>query len=208
MADVPGAASHAGAPGPDPAAAKAQMRAQLLAARRTRTAAERERAAATLADRARQLVTCRGARRIACYVSFGTEPPTHRLLEVLAMDGCELVVPVVRADLDLDWTSWPAQAPGPTTPASQPAGPGRLATIGEVELVFAPALAVSTTGARLGRGAGSYDRALTRVPPDVPVVAIVYDEEIVAQLPTQAHDRPVQAALTPTRLVRLAQRDR
>ena len=47
----------------------------------------------------------------------------------------------------------------------EPAGPrlGRAA-VAEAQLVVVPALAVDRRGLRLGRGGGSYDRALARVP--------------------------------------------
>lgn len=190
------------------AAAKTALRAQLLAARRARPDAERDQAGQQLAARARALVSELGARRVACYVSFGSEPPTQRLLDQLAADGVTVLVPVVRADLDLDWAPR-AGARVPTHGAAERKNENTLgrrcgpAAISEVDLVLVPALAVSTRGARLGRGGGSYDRALARVPPAVPIVAIVYDEELVDQLPTEEHDRPVDLALTPTRLVRL-----
>ena len=52
----------------------------------------------------------------------------------------------------------------------------------------------------LGRGGGSYDRALARVPPGTPVVALLYPDELRASLPAAPHDRPVTAVLTPTGL--------
>jgi 5-formyltetrahydrofolate cyclo-ligase len=192
-----GAGAAAAGDGAGAAVEKARWRARLLAARRARPVEERERAAHALAAQARELVARTGARVVACYVSFGSEPPTDRLLEVLAADGLELVVPVVRADLDLDWATWTSPASGSMGKAPRERG------WDDVELMFVPALAVARAGARLGRGGGSYDRALQRLPERVPVVAIVYDEEIVDQLPTEPHDRSVQAALTPTRLVPL-----
>jgi 5-formyltetrahydrofolate cyclo-ligase len=71
--------------------------------------------------------------------------------------------------------------------------------------VIAPALAVSSTGMRLGRGGGSYDRVLARVAPNILTIAPVYDTELVASLPAEPHDRPVRAAITPSGgLVRFA----
>jgi 5-formyltetrahydrofolate cyclo-ligase len=66
-----------------------------------------------------------------------------------------------------------------------------------------PALLVDRSGMRLGRGGGSFDRALGRVAAGVPVVALVYDGEIVERVPREPHDRSVTAALTPRGLVPL-----
>ena len=63
----------------------------------------------------------------------------------------------------------------------------------------APALAVDRHGHRLGRGGGYFDRALAAVPPSMSV-AVVYDDEVLDEVPTQPHDRDVGAALTPSAL--------
>ena len=49
-----------------------------------------------------------------------------------------------------------------------------------------------------GRGGGSYDRALARVPSATPVAALLYDGEVVVGLPSDAWDRPVGAVVTPS----------
>ncbi|TDB95060.1 5-formyltetrahydrofolate cyclo-ligase, partial [Micromonospora fluostatini] len=80
----------------------------------------------------------------------------------------------------------------------EPAGPRLGVTaIAGADLVVVPALAVDRRGLRLGRGGGSYDRALARVPATVPTVALLHDGELVGSLPAQPHDRPVRAVVTP-----------
>src|ERR1035437_2351048 len=63
--------------------------------------------------------------------------------------------------------------------------------------VLRPALAVDRAGHRLGRGGGSFDRALARVGPLVPLIALLYDDELVDRLPAEAHDVPVRAVVRP-----------
>ncbi|MFB9378532.1 5-formyltetrahydrofolate cyclo-ligase [Kineococcus gynurae] len=141
-----------------------------------------------------------GARRVACYTSLPGEPGTRTLLNELRRAGITVLLPVLLPDNDLDWE----QRPAPTG-ASAGRGPGPLGphAIADVDLVIVPALSVDTTGARLGQGGGSYDRALARVPHRVPVMALVHDEELqdaaVSPLPVEVHDRRVQAVATPTR---------
>jgi len=60
-----------------------------------------------------------------------------------------------------------------------------------------PALAVDAAGRRLGRGGGSYDRALARVGPLIPLIALVYDDELIEHVPAEAHDIPVRATASP-----------
>ncbi|MEY3538565.1 MAG: hypothetical protein RL645_1379, partial [Actinomycetota bacterium] len=76
---------------------------------------------------------------------------------------------------------------------------GAVTDLSGVDLVIAPALAVDQLGNRLGKGKGYYDRALAD--DDIPVVAVVYDDELLESIPVEAHDRPVHAVVTPSQLV-------
>jgi 5-formyltetrahydrofolate cyclo-ligase len=60
-----------------------------------------------------------------------------------------------------------------------------------------PALAVDRAGNRLGRGGGSFDRALARVGPLIPVIALLYDDELLDQVPAEPHDAPVRSVVRP-----------
>ncbi|WP_279581832.1 5-formyltetrahydrofolate cyclo-ligase [Fodinicola feengrottensis] len=53
-------------------------------------------------------------------------------------------------------------------------------------------------GGRLGRGGGSYDRSLPRVPAGVPIVALTYDNELMDVVPTEPHDQRITAVVTPS----------
>ncbi|TFV62656.1 5-formyltetrahydrofolate cyclo-ligase, partial [Blastococcus sp. CT_GayMR20] len=70
--------------------------------------------------------------------------------------------------------------------------------IADADAVVVPALAVDHFGFRLGRGGGYYDRALVHARPDAVLVTVVFDEERFAELPREAHDRPVGAVVTPS----------
>ena len=185
---------------------KRALRRRLLQARRTRPVPERAAAGAALDQVARSVVAEMGARTVAAYASFGTEPPTGDLLDHLLADGIRVLVPSVCADLDLDWAVYAGRSTLRPGPFGAPEPTGALlgpAAITVVDLVLVPALAVAPGGARLGRGAGSYDRALARVPAEVPVMALVYDGEVLDALPREPHDRLVDAAITPSAVVQL-----
>jgi 5-formyltetrahydrofolate cyclo-ligase len=64
--------------------------------------------------------------------------------------------------------------------------------------VLVPALAVDRVGVRLGRGAGCYDRALARVGPQVPTIALVYDGELLDEIPADSHDQRVRMVARPS----------
>jgi 5-formyltetrahydrofolate cyclo-ligase len=177
------------------------------AARQSLLAARNKSASGTgLLDVARSLHEVQVARRIALYVSMGLEPQTGSLIDWLLASGHEVLLPILYADNDLGWGIAPGAAdlvPGRLGLSEPPVdlGPDTIAT---ADLVICPALAVDLNGVRLGRGGGSYDRALARVSPGTPIWAAVYDTEILDELPAAPHDHPVHAALTPTRLIHLS----
>ena len=89
-------------------------------------------------------------------------------------------------------------------PPAQPDGEARGAeSLKEADLIVIPALAASADGTRLGQGGGWYDRALTHRSPGVPVVAVIFDDEVLEAgiIPAEPHDVPVDAIVTPTRMI-------
>jgi 5-formyltetrahydrofolate cyclo-ligase len=143
--------------------------------------------------------------RVALYVSKGLEPRTGALIDWLLANHREVLLPILYADNDLGWGIAPGAAdlvPGRLGLSEPPVDLGSDA-IATADLVICPAVAVARNGVRLGRGGGSYDRALARTHPGTTIWAAVYDSEIVDSLPADSHDHLVDAALTPTRLIPL-----
>ena len=160
---------------------------------------------------------------LGAYVSLPGEPPTGSVRRVAREQGCEVLLPWLRADLDLDWVR---DDPGA---AASPAGTGgvaatsrgaalrpsgaRLGRTGVLRcgLLLVPALAVDTEGRRLGQGGGSYDRVLARVraaaPPAPLVLAVLHEDELrdaaADPLPQESHDVRVDGVLTPDGVVLL-----
>ncbi|MFG2598080.1 5-formyltetrahydrofolate cyclo-ligase [Streptomyces sp. NPDC048462] len=183
--------------------AKALLRRELLAARRLLTDEDVERAAAVLARHALALPELSGARTVAAYVSVGREPGTRALLDALRARGVRVLLPVLLPDNDLDWA--PYEGPGRLgkagrgllEPGGERLGPDAVLDAGAVLL---PGLAVDGRGMRLGRGGGSYDRVLARLSAagaHPALVVLLYDDEVVARVPEEPHDHPVDAVVTP-----------
>ena len=89
-------------------------------------------------------------------------------------------------------------------PPAQPAGEVLgTESLKEADLIVIPALAASVDGTRLGQGGGWYDRALMHRSPATPVIAVVFDDEVLESgvIPTEAHDVPIDAIITPTRTI-------
>jgi 5-formyltetrahydrofolate cyclo-ligase len=72
---------------------------------------------------------------------------------------------------------------------------GRSA-VADATVVLVPALAVDRSGMRLGRGGGSYDRALVRLGPGTQVIAVLHPNELLTVVPAEPWDRPVSAVVT------------
>jgi 5-formyltetrahydrofolate cyclo-ligase len=168
---------------------------RVVAGRRAEMAeAERTAAGRALRDAILALPEAQMAGTVAAYISIGTEPETRGLVYAFWKRGTYVLLPLLRDDYDLDWASYE----GPDSLAAGPRGllqptePGRgVAAITSADLVIVPALAVDRGGRRLGRGGGSYDRALARVGAAVPTVALIYDHELLDEVPAAPHDQRV-----------------
>lgn len=186
-----------------PSASKVALRSRLLALRRSKTPEALILAATLVQSTLEAHVRRHSPSVIATYVPLGTEPGGPDLPEVVrlaAPTSAVLLLPVLLPDGDLDWASY--EGPASLRPGArglmEPAGP-RLGTaaIAQADLVVVPALAVDRRGVRMGRGGGSYDRALARVPVTAFTVALLHDGELLDSVPAEAHDQRVRAAITP-----------
>jgi 5-formyltetrahydrofolate cyclo-ligase len=183
------------------AAQKVALRDQLLTVRRRFPFPEVPVAASAIADHLLASEPVRRAATIAAYVSTSTEPGTGPLIERLHAMGRRVILPVLLPDNDLDWAAYtgPQDLVAAGRGVLEPFGP-RLGVdaVATADVVLTPAVAVDRTGMRLGRGGGSYDRVLARVPVGTFVCALLYDGEVVEAVPADRHDRPVSAVVTPS----------
>ena len=189
--------------GPDPA--KLALRDQILTARNRLAVAELGAAGSAITRHLVAEPEVRRAATVAAYVSTASEPGTGVLLDALADAGKRVILPVLLPDNDLDWAVYQGEAAllparrGILEPAGHRLGVGAIAT---ADVVLLPGLAVSRAGVRLGRGGGSYDRALARVPVGTFTCVLLYDGEVGREVPVAAHDRAVVAAATPGGITR------
>jgi len=186
-------------------AAKLALRDQLVTARGRLPLAELGARAEAVAALLLAAPEVRRAATVAAYVSVGREPGTGALLDALVAAGKRVVLPLLQADNDLDWAAYsgadglvPAGR-GLLEPIGPALGPEAVAT---ADAVIVPGLAVDRAGLRLGRGGGSYDRALGRVPVGTFTCVVLNDEEVLESVPAADHDRRVTAAVTEERLLR------
>ncbi|HEX3712225.1 MAG TPA: 5-formyltetrahydrofolate cyclo-ligase [Trebonia sp.] len=179
---------------------KGTLRRRQVAARTAMPDSIRNEGGRLIRDHVLEMPQVTSAGTIAAYYSVGTEPDTRRLIFALWKRGSYVVLPVLLPDGDLDWASYEGPeslAPGPRG-VLQPVEPVRgTGTVARADVVLVPALAVDVRGRRLGRGGGSYDRALARVGPQVPTIALLYDSELLPSVPAEEHDQAVRAVARP-----------
>jgi 5-formyltetrahydrofolate cyclo-ligase len=179
---------------------KAAVRRRVVAARAAISAGDRTAAGRMNRDHVLSLPQVAAAGTVAAYYSVGTEPDSRSLVYALWKRGSYVVLPLLLPDGDLDWASYEGPdslVPGPRG-LLQPAEPPRgRATVSRADVVLVPAVAVDRAGRRVGRGGGSYDRALARVGEQVPSIALLYDDELVDEVPVDEHDQPVRAVVRP-----------
>ena len=90
----------------------------------------------------------------------------------------------------------------PETLAPGPWGvrqPGDAAEPVVPQVAFVPLVGFTASGARLGMGAGHYDRWLA-AHPECRAIGLAWDCQQVPFLPLEPHDRALDAVITPTRL--------
>ena len=182
------------------AARKTALRDQLVTTRGRRSLLEVSEGARAIARHLVETSEVRRAATVAAYVSIGTEPGTGPLLDALTAMGRRVILPVVLPDLDLDWAVYDgpdglARARrGLLEPTGERLG---LEAVATADVVLTPGLAVDRTGMRLGQGGGCYDRVLGRVPVGTFTCTLLYDGEVLDEVPAAPHDRRVTAVVTP-----------
>lgn len=185
-------------------ASKAALRDRLLAARNRVADGVRDAEARMLGEHLESLVS--SGSTVCAYVPVNTEPGSVEMLDVLLRQSARVLLPVARTtaeDIPLP-LRWGEYRPDTLTPGRwgllEPAEPWLPeSALGEARLVLVPALAVDRMGVRLGRGRGFYDRSLRSRDPRAWLIAMVRDEELVDELPSDPHDVPMTHALTPRR---------
>jgi 5-formyltetrahydrofolate cyclo-ligase len=151
-----------------------------------------------------EICLANGADRVACYLAHAGEPDTELFIDWALEQSIEVLLPRSLPDGTLEWVAFTGETEVGIFGFAEPSGPKVEA--GTLGLVFVPALAVDQDGNRLGKGKGYYDRALETLTPLPPIVAVIFDHELLEQVPTENHDFAVDAVVTPGEVIRFTQR--
>jgi 5-formyltetrahydrofolate cyclo-ligase len=180
-----------------PGATKRDARNGLLARRRSLTDGTVASASQAIVDRLRTLPDLAGRRQVLLYASDPDEVSLDDLLDdppagwtVLlprVVDGTILAVPhAPRSPLVTGYR-------GIREPSGVPIDPATAAAT--IDAVIVPGVAFTAAGARLGRGAGLYDRLLTHLTAAVRI-GVCMEAFVVAHLPIEPHDVEVDVLVT------------
>lgn len=187
--------------------AKRALRAELRERRNAMSEAQRQAAATGITGQLDALVERIGARSVSCFLSTSTEPDTRAFIRGAMARGIRVLLPITRADGLLDWS---VATPGGDVavglfglpePVGEVLGP---IAVGDVDLLIIPAAAVDRTGMRLGWGRGYFDKTIGSMQRCPPVYAVVFDAELLDEVPRDVHDQPVTGIVTPTETVTFA----
>ncbi|MBN1444298.1 MAG: 5-formyltetrahydrofolate cyclo-ligase [Planctomycetes bacterium] len=182
---------------------KQEARLRMAAVLERFTRDEIEARSATIRERLLERPEVSSARSIFSYVSFGREVETRALIRDLLAMGKTVAVPRIAGRGIMEAhriESLEDLAPGPFGILA-PRSPAPLD--GSPDVSVCPGVAFTERGERLGRGQAYYDRFLA-LHSETFAVAICFEEQIVAELPTEPTDRRMRLIITDRRAVEIA----
>lgn len=180
---------------------KARRRAEARARRGDRSSAQHRELASGVSDALTSLLADLGATSVAIFLSTPQEPQTRNAIRVLSASGVRCYAPISHAEGVMTWAPVDAHTPERSGLGGMPEPDvGEADTLPSitVDAVICPAAAVDDTGTRLGWGGGFYDRFLAHLPAETPVFTLVFDDDVVSELPSEEHDVPVSGVVTPS----------
>ncbi len=160
-------------------------------------------AADRIADNLATLPVWRAARHVAVYLGLADEIPTQRMIDSLARRGATIYLPVYDAGHDVyvpvAWRPGEAMQAGKYG-IMEPVSP-QWAPDCRLDLVLVPGRAFTRDGARLGRGAGYYDRFLTAPwAGEAVAMGVSLEDQLIEDDLWEAHDVGMAWVITERRI--------
>jgi len=91
--------------------------------------------------------------------------------------------------------------PGPGGCFQPDAEKCRVVPIECIDIAIIPGIAFDEKGGRIGSGDGYYDRLIPNLPITTRKVALALDNQVIAQIPSESHDRQVDIIITEKRII-------
>jgi 5-formyltetrahydrofolate cyclo-ligase len=92
-------------------------------------------------------------------------------------------------------------APGPHGILEPDPDKCKVVPIECIDIAIIPGIAFDEKGCRLGTGEGYYDRLIPDLPVTTRKVALTMEEQMVAQVPMESHDKHVDIIITDERII-------
>lgn len=190
---------------------KAELRRAVIARRDAIDLDVRAAKSATICARLVELLDCLGAaapHTVAIYAAMGSEVDPAAFAAAAAARGWRVAYPCMLSAIDAaacgQCMCMRAVAADDASAAPFIAHPTRAFAATDIDssrfpivpaealdMIVVPLVAFDRTGARLGYGGGCYDRYLPMLSPACLIVGIVFNEQRVDHVPTDAHDLPL-----------------
>lgn len=152
-----------------------------------------------------ELPEIRLADTVFCFVSIGDEVDTRALINALQIVGKRVLVPSIlpeRRMIAVAFPGWSGLVPG-ALGILTPSDPIEFA--GRIDVCITPGLGFSIAGGRLGYGRGYYDQWFTTHATGCRL-AVAFECQVVADLPVNSSDEPVDLIATEERVIRVDRR--
>ena len=181
------------------AARKAGLREVTRTRRRAIPQAQRDEAAEGLAQMLEGISELAGARVVLGYGANREEIDPAPALLKMHEAGIRIAYPRVsdRDTLDVHEVSDPDDLVLGAFSIREPRPDAPRVDIADIDVVLVPAVAFDRRGYRLGYGGGFYDRFLARLPEGPLRIGVAFDEQLIDEVPAEAHDEPVDLVVTP-----------
>ncbi|HTP06567.1 MAG TPA: 5-formyltetrahydrofolate cyclo-ligase [Nitrospirota bacterium] len=182
---------------------KKEIRKRVLAARDSILPARRKTKSREIEERLFSLPQFTSARAVLFFASFRSEVETGPMIRRALASGKRVILPKVRDkelelfeiknfDKDVSPGAWGIPEPRESAPVR----------LDQIDVIVVPGAAFDEHGNRLGYGAGFYDKLLSEF--TKLTIAVAFEEQIVAKIPTDPHDVPVRKIVTEKRVITAA----
>lgn len=183
---------------------KAELRKRMRGVRKTAPIEACAERSAKIIAKLEELPEIKAAKRVALFwpIEARHEVDLRALDASLRARGVRVAYPAINAETDEmtfrfvdDVAKLEEQGYGFAEP------PPDAAPVNELDVVIVPAVAADPTGHRIGYGAGYYDRTLPKYAPPAVAIVVIYDWQLVAEVPFTEHDVRVAKIVTDTRVL-------
>lgn len=185
---------------------KSPLRKELLKKRDAIPPEVRRAKGRSICERLFSLDSVKNASVIFLFASFRTEVDTFAMIGYFLTSGKRVVLPKVDTDnrrlLLYEIKNTEELTPGyMEIPEPSVLSEDRLVDVNNVDVIILPGAGFDEKGNRIGYGGGYYDRLLGKLEKDVDLIAPAYEEQIVDNIPAEAHDKKVKQIVTDRRVI-------